>query len=110
MRLKIVSRSFRLSEAMHDHLERRAQFALGRFAGAIRNVQVSLLDENGPRGGIDKRCRVMLSPRRGETIVVEGRGQQLEPLVDRTLERAGRTFARAVKRKLWRRSEGRSAV
>ena len=107
MRLKIVSRSLHLSEAIRDRLERRAQFALGRFAAVIRTVQVSLLDENGPRGGIDKRCRVLVSPRRGRPIIVEGRGDQLQPLVDHTLERAGRTLARAVKRTTARGCEGR---
>ena len=36
------------------------QFALDRFAGAIREVDVRLADLNGPRGGVDKLCRVQL--------------------------------------------------
>jgi len=110
MRLEIVSRGLSLSEALRNRLERRAQFALGRFAAVIRAVQVSLLDENGPRGGVDKRCRVLLSPRRGKPIVVEGCGDELQPLVDRTLERAGRTLARAVKRITTRGYEGRPVL
>jgi ribosome-associated translation inhibitor RaiA len=110
MRLTIVSRHLRLSEALRNHLERRAQFALGRFAAAIRTVRVSLADENGPRGDADKRCRVYLSQRRGKPIVVEGRGEQLESLVDRTLERAGRALARALKRMTERRTDGRPVL
>jgi hypothetical protein len=105
MRFKIVSRGLRLSEATRDYLERRSQFALGRFAAAIRALQISVLDENGPRGGVDKRCRVLMSLQRGEPLVVEGLGDQLERLFDHTLERAGRTMARAVKRTTARRSE-----
>jgi putative sigma-54 modulation protein len=107
MRFKIVSRGLRLSSAMHNYLERRAQFALGRFAAAIHTVQISVLDENGPRGGIDKRCRVLLSLQRGEPLVVEGLGDQLERLFADTLERAGRTVARTIKRTTTRRSEWR---
>jgi putative sigma-54 modulation protein len=107
MRLTIVSRSVRLSDAVRGHVERRTQFALGRFAAAIRTVRVTLLDENGPRGGVDKRCRVLLSPRRGKPIVVDGRGERVLPLIDHTLERAGRTLARAVRRMAEPRSEGR---
>lgn len=110
MRLKIVSRKFRLSEALQNHLERRAQFAFGRFAAAVHSIQVTLLDENGPRGGVDKRCRVLVSPRRGESIVVEGRGAQLEPLVDQTLERAARSLARGLKRMMARPTEGRPVL
>lgn len=110
MRLTIVSRSVRLSDAMRSQFERRAQFALGRFAAAIRAVQVRLLDENGPRGGVDKRCQVLLWPRRGKPIVVERRGQEIHCLVTDALDRAARTVARALKRISTRRVGGRAVL
>jgi len=39
-----------------DLARTRLEFALGRFAGRVRSVSVSLTDLNGPRGGLDKKC------------------------------------------------------
>jgi ribosome-associated translation inhibitor RaiA len=95
----IVPKRLRLTPAVRDHLERRLHFALAKFSPAIRDVRIGLSDENGPRGGVDKRCRVLMTLSRGDRLVVEGRGEQLEELLDRTLERAGRAAARAVQRR-----------
>jgi ribosome-associated translation inhibitor RaiA len=37
---------------------RRLEFALDRFAERIARVRVVLDDVNGPRGGVDKSCRI----------------------------------------------------
>ncbi len=34
----------------------RTHAALGRFASQVRSVALRLSDENGPRGGVDRRC------------------------------------------------------
>ncbi len=40
---------------------------LARFSNRITSVNVTLTDENGPRGGIDKLCRVnVVMPRFGQ--------------------------------------------
>ena len=44
-----------------DHIERRLRFALDRFGDRIARVFVFLHDRNGPRGGIDKICRVLVA-------------------------------------------------
>ena len=47
------------------HVERRLRFALTRFSGRIGRVNVFLTDQNGPRGGIDKTCRIVVRLRDG---------------------------------------------
>ena len=45
----------------------RLSKTLARFSHRITSVNVTLTDENGPRGGIDKLCRVsVVMPRLGE--------------------------------------------
>ncbi|HCS51503.1 hypothetical protein [uncultured Rubinisphaera sp.] len=42
---------------------------LNRFSHRIASVSVSLIDENGPRGGVDQRCRIcVVIPRFGEIV------------------------------------------
>ena len=50
-------------ESVIDRLTR----TLSRFSHQISRVNVTLTDENGPRGGVDKRCRVsVVMPSVGE--------------------------------------------
>ena len=44
-----------------DATVRRVSRALARFSHRISRVDVTLLDENGPRGGVDKSAKSGLS-------------------------------------------------
>jgi putative sigma-54 modulation protein len=108
MRVQIVARKLRCDEATTDYIRRRVHFALGRFATAIRGVQVHVTDENGPRGGEDKRCRVLVSRQGGERLVVEGRGMSLQEVVDQSLRRASHSLSRTLERRRLRLDLGRN--
>ncbi len=41
------------------HLERRVKFVMGKFSPLIARLELFLCDENGPRGGVDKSCRLV---------------------------------------------------
>lgn len=78
-------------------VQRRLQFALGRFAGRVRSLTVRLTDLNGPRGGPDKKCLIsvrLTSPRR--VIVVEDVDPDAAVAISRAAERVSRAVARAV--------------
>jgi len=51
--------------------ERRLHFATDRFRDDIREIDVAFRDVNGPRGGIDKQCRVIAKLSRGGTVQIE---------------------------------------
>ena len=75
----------------------RLEFALGRFAGRVRSVSVSLTDVNGPRGGIDKKCLVAVRLERPpRVIVIEDVDADAAVVVSRAAERTARAVARAV--------------
>ena len=71
MQFEIRARDISISQALRNHIERRLRFALDRFARRIRQVRVTLGDPNGPRGGIDKCCKLAISLDHSSTIVVE---------------------------------------
>jgi putative sigma-54 modulation protein len=56
MEIVIRTRQLDLTPALRDHVRRRLAFALGRLGPAVRAVQVTLADVNGPRGGVDSRA------------------------------------------------------
>jgi ribosome-associated translation inhibitor RaiA len=98
MRLTIRSRNLDLTTELRDHATRRMYFALSRWSPVLRRVDVTLADINGPKGGIDKVCRIRVrAPRIGE-LVVEERDADVTVAVDLAANRMARTVARALER------------
>lgn len=97
MRLEIRSPQFDLTQALSEHVEQRLRFALGRFADRLGRVRVRLWDENGPKGGRDKRCSIEARGA-GVEVRVDDRDPDLYAAVSRAAERASRAIHRAVER------------
>lgn len=96
MKTQISTRNVPLGEDERDRIERRLYFTLGRFSSRIVSVNMMLQDENGTRGGLNKKCRVVVRLRGASDVVVEGCGEETLSVVDRTANRAGRVVSRAL--------------
>lgn len=96
MKIQITTKKLTISESHRDRIERRLYFTLSRFARKITSVEMMLRDENGPRGGVDKTCRVIVKLGAANDVVVEGHGEDTLSLVDRTTDRVGRAVSRAL--------------
>ncbi|HEY3353070.1 MAG TPA: HPF/RaiA family ribosome-associated protein [Polyangia bacterium] len=83
---------------LQEQVERRLRFALGRFGHWIRGVIVRLVDLNGPKGGVDKRCRVEVRGGSRRAIVVESTDASVLAAVDDAAARAARSVGRAMER------------
>lgn len=59
---------------------RRFAFALRRFEDRVRSLVVRVTDVNGPRGGIDKRCRVTVQLQGPSRTVVIDDVMRMPPL------------------------------
>lgn len=86
------------SSSVREHAERALRFAFTRFTSAIAGIRLRLVDENGPRGGVDQRCRVHVVLRSGGTISVEGTGTDGVSAIFDVVARAERTIARRLSR------------
>ena len=103
------------TDEIREYAERRVCFALDRFRD-VRRVVASLDDLNGPKGGMDKFCRIVAEF--GFTSVVVEETQmdwhvaiarathRLSQKVARELKRANRPAARAMERTREDTSEG----
>lgn len=98
MRLNIHGRGLAIDEAVRERVERRLGFALGRFGDRVGRVDVHLSDVNGPRGGEDKRCRVVAEVPGHGPVVVTDDGSDLDALIDRATDRIGRAVRRRLDR------------
>lgn len=99
MRIHVRSRGFELTDALRAYAERRLLFALSRFGGKVASVMLRLDDVNGPRGGPDKRCRVIahLPPPWGD-VRVEELDEDLYAAISRAADRLARAVAREAER------------
>jgi hypothetical protein len=91
MNLDIRGEKYVVSEELETHIERRLRFALGRFDGRIGRVMVRISDVNGPRGGVDKRCRIEVSLIPRGVVRVEGLDRDPFALAAIVAKRAGRS-------------------
>lgn len=107
MNLDVRSLGFPCTTALSDHVERRLQFALIRHGNRIQRVVVRLGDENGPRGGLDKFCRIQVHLSDAPIVLINDIGPDLYAVIDRAAERAGRAV---VKHLDLARSRRREAV
>ncbi|MFO1510463.1 MAG: HPF/RaiA family ribosome-associated protein [Steroidobacteraceae bacterium] len=81
------------------YIQRKLGTRLGKFARSIERISVRTDDANGPRGGIDRLCRIKVVLRGAPSVVYESRSSSLDAAVDGAL--AG--IERAVRRTLQRR-------
>ncbi len=100
MWVQVVGRGVVLDEALRERVERRLGFALGRFGDRVGRVAVHLSDVNGPRGGVDKRCRIVAEVPGGRSgaVVIEDAAAELDPLIDRAADRIGQSVRRRLDR------------
>lgn len=101
MKLEIRNQDFEIDQELRGSIERRIRFVLERFSSRIARVTVFLADLNGPRGGMDKRCRIVAWIARGGQVFVEDTDSDMGAVVDRAMDR----FGQAVRRDLERRRE-----
>jgi ribosome-associated translation inhibitor RaiA len=85
------------SPALETHIEKRAEFALGRHRGHLQKLTVRLEDVNGPRGGVDKQCQVSASGAFG-TRVARASGQTFQAAATEALHRLQRNVAETLGR------------
>ena len=98
MRLDIQATNVRMTTGLRDHIVRRAYFCLARFGERVASLNIRLSDDNGPRRGQDRVCRISARLRGGAPFVVEDRDARLTLAVDSALRRTARSVARRLER------------
>ncbi len=106
MKLVISTNNVNLDDTLRKHIEQRIYFAFSRFSPRISRVSVMAEEINGPCGGIDKRCRIVVKLDRSRELTVVGTDTNMSAAVSTVVARAGRAVQRELER---RRTLGRKA-
>lgn len=98
MKVQVNARHLGLTKELKMHVKRRLKFALGSRHEQVKRVEVMLSDVNGPKGGEDKRCQVLVKIEGQEDVVVEDTQSHLYSAIDRAASRASQTVSKRISR------------
>ena len=99
MQMEIRRKNTRLGRFARREIAQALATALRRFHAEIQRIRVYVENLNGPRGGIDKRCRVEVQMRRGKSFRIGEEGGVWSSVVTRLARRVARHFGRRVNRR-----------
>jgi putative sigma-54 modulation protein len=102
MQIEIKTRGIETTNELRSRVERRIRFALGRFGAEVSSVLVRLDDINGPRGGVDKRCHVVIAGARIGGVTIDALDADMIVAVELALARAARSVRRSLERLRWK--------
>ena len=86
----------RLDEEQEGYIRRKLGTKLGKYATSIERISVRLTDVNGPRGGVDQRCRIKVVLSALPSVVVERRDAEIEAAIDTALRATSEAVRRIV--------------
>jgi putative sigma-54 modulation protein len=86
------------ADELRLYVARRVRFAFDSFGDAVLRVRVCIADQNGPKGGVDKSCRVTAIARPSLEVVIEEVDADEHAVVSRAVGRAAATLRRALDR------------
>ncbi|MCA9159130.1 MAG: hypothetical protein KDA72_12430, partial [Planctomycetales bacterium] len=90
MRVSVTSSIEQVTPAARESIRALLSSTLARFSSRIQQVSVLLIDENGPRGGVDKVCRANVQMLGLGTVTTTARHEKLMAAVSEAAQRARR--------------------
>lgn len=99
MKIVLNDKQDLLSKIAAVNVETKAYSLLGRHMDIVKSIVITIRDINGPRGGVDKECQVVVKLRKMQDVVVSGREASLSKVIIDSINRASRTVGRAVDRR-----------
>jgi ribosome-associated translation inhibitor RaiA len=98
MNIKISNRRNLLGKQAQANVKSRIRASLSKFGRKIKSVQLSTDDVNGPRGGIDKQCRILVKLNRLGDVVTTVDDESLSRAISAAIKTAERSVNRKVQR------------
>jgi len=84
---------------MQEHSVKRVRFALRRLSSLVPRARLQFSDVNGPRGGLDKRCRVELNTLDAGAVITTSVAGDWRSALDHALSSATQVLKRSLQRK-----------
>ncbi|MEO0004258.1 MAG: hypothetical protein RLZZ22_1950 [Pseudomonadota bacterium] len=86
-------------QVWRQQVEQRVRSVLFRLQGQVQQARISLRDINGPKGGVDKQCQIMLTTAGHGQLVIVAKAEHAQGALHQALQRATHALARLWQRK-----------
>lgn len=96
MNIEVRGKDIELPVGFRAFVARKIDLALGRFSDRIAEVRVGIADVNGPRGGVDKTCRVEVRGARSWEVIVTAADADMYTVVHQAGDRVNRAVSKAI--------------
>jgi ribosome-associated translation inhibitor RaiA len=93
MRIEVTDRGLKATEALRNYVGLRLMSMLDHLVRQVDGVTVGLADVPAPRGGIDKRCRMLALLAPSGEVRVEETDRGLYAAIDRAAKRLAQGVA-----------------
>lgn len=90
LRIDVLSRTEQAGFDNHATIQQRIKSHLDRFRDRLASLSFDLSDDNGPKGGVDRRCRLRAELVDGRVLVTAGRHSLVPAAVDQAVRRLAR--------------------
>ena len=98
MKVEVQAKGLSTATFFCQHARKRMNAALGRFRDSVQSITVRLSDINGPRGGTDKLCRIVVRLKNSSLVVIEELGDDIFQVIDKVADRVHQSVSRQVGR------------
>ena len=98
MILEINNRQANINRSVFLKSKKMLRFSLSRLEGVLSKVKVHFSDVNGPKGGVDKRCRISAQLINAGQIIVLGEGKNFLSALKNCLGRLVRSTRRELEK------------
>jgi hypothetical protein len=99
MRITVNNKQSQISESAIQHAMSRIETAFSKLRGEVISVELLVEDVNGPRGGIDKKCQIVVNLRKMASVAVSVEKATFSKAISQTISRARRAASRKVQRR-----------
>ena len=98
--ITVQTRGCTLNQANRARMITQLRLHLGRFSEVISHVEATFSDENGPKGGIDKRCRLTINLSTGlPPVTVQHQSTSMNGALLNAVHKGKRSIARSIDRR-----------
>ncbi|MFT6310071.1 MAG: ribosomal subunit interface protein [Porticoccus sp.] len=105
MIVNIQARHFDLTPELKSYVESKIRLMMSRYKNKIIKISVSLSDVNGPKGGEDRCCKIVINPENIPSIVVQETAASMVEAVNICTHRAKRIVNRNLSLTAWKRKK-----
>lgn len=99
MKFEILGQDIRIDERLTSFIKEKLATCMNRYGQRIRRITISLYDVDGPRAGIDKRCRVVFRLAGGGQSVVECGSHDWRDAITQAAQTAEQTMRKRMEQR-----------